>query len=77
MLDEQAVANLRKLQPGHLFKMRDNPNTWFRCDKVEHPIEQEPWIRAHEMEGPKGSRRPRMFRAIPISKVDTIAEENA
>lgn len=75
VLDEQARGLLRTLQPGDLFVMRGLDNTVIRCDLITHPVEGEPYVRGQEMEGPKGHRRPRMFRAVRISNVDKVVTE--
>jgi hypothetical protein len=62
------------LNPGDYFTIKDN-KTIFKCMKVIM-LEDEAlsWIRAMEMEGPRGKRTERMFRALLLSEVDQILE---
>lgn len=62
------------IAPGDYFLVKDD-RTVFRCVKVE-PSEGGPWVRAYEMEGPRGRRTDRMFRAVFLSKVDRILKNN-
>lgn len=72
VLDEQAKDILRRLQPGDLFTLRDEKNVVCRATEVRHPVECIPLVRAYEMEGPRGRRSDRMYRAISLDRVEAI-----
>lgn len=72
VLDEQARDILHRLRPGDLFTLRDEKNVVCKVREVRHPVECLPLVRADEMEGPRGHRTIRMFRAISLDRVEKI-----